>query len=370
MGLWGDKMGRSVALDVLKGWGILFIVLGHIVGAGSHLATGATQAFCDDGYKYFYAFHVPLFFVAAGMTFRQRPWGEYLRGRFFRLLVPYFVFGVVSILLYALLQGLSTALLTGYDTTGYYVRKTEALPWGRALLNLLLGGWWPLGFAANSVLWFIPALFSVELIAQAFARVFRGNGKAWGGLAVVLWGIDCLVPMPRLPWGLSLVPEYLPYFVVGSLIGLAEWPGRQAVRRWAGVGLIVAFGILAVLNPWQYFPKTVVQYALTVVLALGNVAGWWLLSQAMPLRWVAYCGASSLAVMLMHKFPVLFLQNACNPVRSLFAGGIGEALLGVALVFVFAVGCCLLAGCLLLRHFPWALGARGPSGAGAEGRME
>lgn len=33
-------MAHSVWLDTLKGVGICFIVLGHIVGAGAHLSSG------------------------------------------------------------------------------------------------------------------------------------------------------------------------------------------------------------------------------------------------------------------------------------------------------------------------------------------
>ncbi len=121
-------MGRNVGIDVLRGWGILFIVLGHIVGAGSHLSTGMAQDFCTAGYKYFYAFHVPLFFVVAGMTFRQLAWKDFLIRRAQRLLIPYFIFGLFSIALYWLMCSLSTQILQGSDTTGYYGGKAVALP--------------------------------------------------------------------------------------------------------------------------------------------------------------------------------------------------------------------------------------------------
>lgn len=348
---------RFVGLDVFKGWGILFIVLGHIVGAGCHLSFGTTQSFCEGAYKYFYAFHVPLFFVAAGMTFRQRPSREFLRGKLWRLLVPYFVFGVASILIYAALQTVLEALLTGHDTTGYYIGKTDALSLGRQFLNLLLGGWWYHGFAANSVLWFIPTLFSVELVAQGVARGLRSCRWAWLALAILLWVIDALAIMPHLPWALSLVPKYLPYFIVGMSVGLWGGPGPRSLRIVGGIMLIAGFGALAVLNSWQYYPRALWQYGYTVLLTLGNIAGWWLLSQALPWHGIAFCGVSSLGIMLMHKFPVLFAQNFLAPVRNLFTGGFAELALGISLTFFFSVGCCLLAYGVILRWMPWMLGA-------------
>lgn len=351
-------MPRFVALDVLKGWGILFIVLGHVVGAGCHLSTGTTQAFCEGAYKYFYAFHVPLFFFAAGMTSRQRPWREFLIGKGCRLLVPYVVFGVASILLYAVLQAGAESLLTGHDTTGYYMEKTDALPLGLTFLNLLLGGWWPLGFAANSVLWFIPALFSVELVAQGVSRGLRCCRLAWLALAVLLWVLLPFVKLPQLPWALSLVPKYLPYFIVGMLVGLRDIPGRRLVCLAGSLILILGFGLLAVLNPWQYFSRTVWQHAYTTFLTLGNIAGWWLLSQTLPWRAVAFCGVSSLGIMLMHKFPVLFVQNFLAPVRNLFTGSIPLAVAGTVGVTLFAVGMCFVAQTVIARWMPWALGIR------------
>lgn len=363
-------MARSIGLDVLKGWGILFIVLGHVVGAGSHLASGATQAFCEGAYKYFYAFHVPLFFVAAGMTFRQRSWGNFLKGKSYRLLVPYFVFGLVSIFLYACLQSLSETVLKEHDTTGYYTAKTEALSLGDQCLNLLLGGWWPLGFAANSVLWFIPALFSVELVAQGVSRGLRDCRGAWLLVALLLWIVDALGSLPRFPWALALVPKYLPYFVIGMLVGLREFPGARLLRFVEAVVLIGLFGGLAVLNPWQYYPKAVWCQAYTFFLTLGNIMGWWLLSQILPWRAVAFCGASSLGIMLVHKFPVLFAQNFLDPVRNLFTGSISLAVAGTVGVTLFAVGMCFVAQMVIARWMPWVLGMRrqtAETGAGHDG---
>ena len=351
-------MARSIGLDVLKGWGILFIVLGHVVGAGSHLATGTTQAFCEGAYKYFYAFHVPLFFVAAGMTFRQRSWGDFLKGKFCRLLVPYFVFGLVSIFLYACLQPLSETVLEEHDTSGYYAGKTDALPLGVTLLNLLLGGWWPLGFAANSVLWFIPALFSVELVAQGVSRGLRDCRGAWLLVAFLFWVVGALGPLPRLPWALALVPKYLPYFIVGMLMGVREVSGSCSLRFVGAVILLGLFGGLAVLNPWQYYPNAVWCQAYTFFLTLGNIVGWWLLSQTLPWRAVAFCGVSSLGIMLMHKFPVLFVQNFLAPVRNLFTGSIPLAVVGTVGVTLFAVGMCFVAQMVIARWMPWALGMR------------
>lgn len=349
---------RCVWLDVLKGWGILFIVLGHIVGAGSHLALSDYRGFFDAAYKYFYAFHVPLFFCAAGMTFRKKAWGTFLYAKWKRLLVPYFFWGLVSIFAYYFIRDVADGSLRTFDMTGYYTGKTAPFPLGKTLLNLALGGWWPLGFAANSVLWFIPALFALECVSQGLARVVKPMW-GWWLVGVGAWFLMVFLRIPfPLPWGLGGVLKYLPYFVLGMTLGTRAVPAPERRLVWGGVGVALAllFGGLAVWNPWQYFPRGVVQHMVCFALTMGNILAWLLMSQAFPLRLIAQCGVWSLGIMLLHKFPVLLLQNAFPPIRGLFAQSLPWALLGTGAVFVFsiAVSCLLSWGCL--RWGPEVLG--------------
>ena len=56
------------------------------------------------GHQAVYAFHVPAFFFLAGMTYRREtPIGTQLKKDARSLLIPYAVFGLISILIYALL---------------------------------------------------------------------------------------------------------------------------------------------------------------------------------------------------------------------------------------------------------------------------
>ena len=349
---------RCAWLDTLKGWGILFIVLGHIVGAGVHLSSGFGQTFCDAAYKYFYAFHVPLFFVVAGMTFRQREWKPFFIGKIQRLLFPYLLFGLFSIVVFGLFFPQIRDILTTAETTGYYQYKATLLPFWKQVANLFLGGWWPLGFAANSVLWFIPVLFSVEVVAQLCSRVLKVWWQ-WGLVAVVLYVLPHVIVLPQLPFGLRLVPDYLLYFVLGTFWGLKEIP---CSRRWllivSALGLLLLFGGVAVWNPWQYFPRTIGQHGLKMILTCGCIGGWLCLSQCVTLRWIVQMGMWSLAIMLLHKFPVVFFQNFVSPIRNLYTGGFVLLLAGLLLVSLLSIGLTCL-GCRCIQRFcPWLIGMK------------
>lgn len=73
---------RDTVLDITKGIGIIFMVLGHM-------------HFSDDVFnKYVYAFHMPLFFIVSGMLFNEKKTvKETVISRARSLLIPYISFG-------------------------------------------------------------------------------------------------------------------------------------------------------------------------------------------------------------------------------------------------------------------------------------
>ena len=73
-------------IDIAKGIGILLVVYGH----------------CQPPpliEKFVYAFHMPLFFFISGFLFRHKAgsFHRFIKGKVKRLLIPYFVFSLISI---------------------------------------------------------------------------------------------------------------------------------------------------------------------------------------------------------------------------------------------------------------------------------
>lgn len=348
-------MLRLMWLDVLKGWGILFIVLGHIVGAGVRLSDGVAQVVCSDAYKYFYAFHVPLFFFVAGITFREKKWGDFLKKKALRLLVPYFVIGGVSIITYWLLHDIGNAILQQTDTTGYYAVKAQYASIGAYLWTLMSGFIKGPMFAPNSVLWFIPALFSLEVIAQGVIRIIKSRG-GWLMLGVLVWLVSCWSSVPELPWISPKLPYHFFFFSLGLFVCER---GISLSRIWLfglSMLLIVGFGILAVWEPYQHSDIRFLRQIFHLFVACGNIAGWFLFAKVWEIRWLAFLGVCSLGIMVLHKFPILFLQHALPPVRALFQGNVLELAFGVMLVFVGSMAITLIGYLACLRWCPFVFG--------------
>lgn len=73
-----EKRQRDVLPDVLKGFGIVLMVLGHCIQSGSGMAyLEGTCYFEDRWYQFLYSFHMPLFMVISGFY----AWGSVRRAK-------------------------------------------------------------------------------------------------------------------------------------------------------------------------------------------------------------------------------------------------------------------------------------------------
>ena len=348
---------RLAWIDVWKGALILLVVFGHVLGGASHVAAGWAHDLCALGYKVIYFFHMPAFFWIAGRCWKPSPPGggylNFVRRRAQRLLVPYAVFGVASAAVYVLAGG-DAAALAAQARDSYYAGMGGGT-WTRHLLSLLHAGGWPdgEGFRCNSVLWFLPALFTVSCLYWLFDRLLpsRRGQLAVAVLLLPLSWLLCRASLPCLPWGLSLVPWYLPFVVFGRWLR----PEKVSFRwRGAGIALTVAWLVYAVCAGAEPNTRRGVWHfgwflAFTGMTFGGLVLSVWTVRRiGGRLAGVfASLGIASLGVMLLHKFLVLGLQLKVAPLREALGRG------GLATVAaVLAVGLLATAGSWALSRLP------------------
>lgn len=179
-------------LDVMKCLGIFAIYLGHL---GPQV-----------GYSYDFVFshHVALFFFASGcseaLSTGNQNIRSYLKKRIHSILIPYFVFGIISIAVYEL--------------------SCNAAPqWIRLQFRYLLEGAVRNTFCAGG-LWFFTCLFAVQVL---FIFLQRFCPKAL--LLAISLGMFCLScrfldPMnnPRYPYNLDSAGYFFCYYILGYLL--------------------------------------------------------------------------------------------------------------------------------------------------------
>ena len=79
---------RLVTLDILKGIGIILVVIGHMIGNQLNIR------------PWIYAFHMPMFFMIAGYCFDKHKYpdiGKLAWQRMRTLLIPCLYFIIISI---------------------------------------------------------------------------------------------------------------------------------------------------------------------------------------------------------------------------------------------------------------------------------
>lgn len=80
-------MDRIKSFDILKGFGILLMIVAHTFGPDNRL------------WDFIYAFHMPLFFIVSGYFFKHRPFLELFKKNRDQLLIQYIVLCAIVTLL-------------------------------------------------------------------------------------------------------------------------------------------------------------------------------------------------------------------------------------------------------------------------------
>jgi fucose 4-O-acetylase-like acetyltransferase len=76
-------MERIEAFDILKGIGIILMIVAHTYGPNNMI------------WDYIYAFHMPLFFIVTGYFYKQRPIAQLLKSNYSQLLLPYIAICII-----------------------------------------------------------------------------------------------------------------------------------------------------------------------------------------------------------------------------------------------------------------------------------
>lgn len=187
-------------VTIAKGIGILLVVLGHALKQ-----TGVRTVPEDMLVSVIYSFHMPLFFVLSGFVSvkilqysKREEYSKYIKSRAVRLLVPYFVMGIL------------------YMPLKYYMNSFARNQYDFSQSWKLL-----LGDNPNTTMWFLYTLFWVSVIALVLLR-----RSVLLPMLVASAVLSCLAY--ELDWSFR-VPKYLFFFIFGICI-------REHYEEFTGMG--------------------------------------------------------------------------------------------------------------------------------------
>lgn len=349
--------------DTAKALGLLLVFWGHLLEKvlpdPAHGIVGVPLAF--TAFKLVYAFHIPLFFVLAGMFFRRQDslrFGQLLVLRCKTRLLPILFFCALAIPFWM------TPLSWGLQDTGKPWVEIFDKSW------LLLRGL-P---ALNWVCWFLVCLFSVELMAaELIPFLDSGRRKITALLGLAALGY-LLTRQPELAaqklgltknwWFLQEAVVALPLYLLGHFYA-ATWlqPSPRQRSLAIAIGCTVVFLLSCDLNMKPPGPPTVnmsgsehgniILFYLTAMAGTVAMLEW---SRLLPqTRLLAYIGENTLPLMGLNGLLLQFFNKPIADVLARHAQG-GTLVLLFLLVAAASMLACLPFAWLLNRYLPWAVG--------------
>lgn len=329
---------RIPFIDIAKGLGILLVVLAH----------NDLQGYAPFVHKTIYSFHMPLFFFLSGMFFRPEiAFQDLLKRRFDSLLKPYFL--TILFIYFAAVF---------FDNMGFPVALS------RMLKSLYANGFY-LDWVA---MWFLPALFTVNLAAFGFYKLtsrLPGNGLRWLALAAMLTvgllTMKAFMPLDisllgrsmqlnGLPWSLDLALAAGAFFILGREVHnhtsekIFASPFTLLASAALGITLLILFPATVDMNTRQWDSPLIntlealagIAFVLALSRQIQNGPVW--LGNAF-----SYLGRISVVILIFH-----------NPVQSYLTPKI-DALIGVQpfnplLAYPFAVLVPIIIYEIFIRH--------------------
>ena len=299
------KKERLLWLDFGKAIGILVVLLVH--------------AECALGPVTYYGgmFYMPIFFVAAGYTYRHREEEtllEFLKKKARRLLIPYIAasgflwlfFWVKDSLLGKNPTDIRITSLLGilYSRNQYYTMEyTQENP---VLLDIL-----------NAPLWFLTAMFLTYLWYELIVRSQKKKLLlALGLTASILWHYRT---MRLLPWSLDAVPYFACYLWVGEQMRKKEEEKRLGELWFLGL-LLVVFLLSSNLNGSVNLSCGGYGHSMLLCLLAGSsgsllifAVGMWLEQRYMMIaKLCSLVGQETLWILCLHMFLYMFFKTGAE----------------------------------------------------------
>ena len=316
-----SRAERLSWLDVLRGIGISFVVIGHVYSNRTV-------------FNWLYSFHMPLFFLAAGWVYKEKSVLTDIKRRIQTIVVPYFSFGLLVLLYWQVIERRF---------------RDSDMSFMDSLLGLFSGCYDNLDF--NVHLWFLPCFFVTVVFFNILVNL---GGRKFAYIAVALMSLVYVVlPMPELPWGFNRVFKYIGFYAVGFFGARRE---TKIVDRNVGTGAIAVILLALNFSLSLHNLTTGIMWFVTAMIGVSSII---LISQLInENRILQYFGRISLIVLCIHgpvyrivvKIVSIPLHMGTDAVRE----NILLAMIGVAVTMLI----CSVAYEVVVRIAPWMVGKK------------
>jgi len=321
---------RSVAIDVLKGLGIILVVFGHTVHNTSL-------------HEWIYTFHMPLFFIVAGLFLR--PGNDIYLKRCKTILIPYLIFAVITFLYWRFLEIRFRPIDEGFDANSHF-------------FDIF---WQTNRFQFNIVLWFLPCLFITTILVNVLLTIIKNRIIILG--ICLLWIVVASLYMPDTnAFWIKETWYAFPFVTVGWLIG--GWVSKSE-NMLSNVPWFYKMTALIPLVAIMFLPHggSILSsqypngYAYFFVMAIICVLAVYVLSTLLVnQKWLSWLGCNTLIIMCLHDPIKRVVIKIFSYVMHQSSDEIRESIVLSLLVTAIVIGALVPVCKLINKRTPWLLG--------------
>ena len=198
------KKNRDNKIDSLKGFLIILVILGHLIGSNSNVINECAKTFI-------YTFHMPLFILISGYLTKVKDNTKDFWKGLLNIVVPLCIFQVINIICILVISGQFDHLL-------------------------LVTPYW--------TLWYMLSLAFWRIMLQYSPKGLLNNPVIYLPIAFILSILCGLIPDGRI-MSIQRTVNFFPFFLIGYYINKRAMP--QPDRMWnkfVSAGLIVTIIVL------------------------------------------------------------------------------------------------------------------------------
>lgn len=268
-------------MDIAKGIGICLVILGHNENPLTN---------------YIYSFHMPLFFLLAGIFHSSKSeYSIFLKNKTKALLVPYFSFSIILFLFW---------MVIGRKFGEATIKNT---PISHSLFGILIGRsidgissteWGP-------SLWFLPCIF---LTANLFYFIGKLSKKYIVLINILFIGLNIILSRVLtidLPWSLPIVSIALPFYSFGYLFKDKIQEKKIDSKYLLGTLLLFILSVLTHKTNGK-IEMSENEYNNILLFLLAGVSGSLFLINIVKLipsekfKWMSFLGVNTLILLAFH----------------------------------------------------------------------
>lgn len=341
---------RIKFIDISRAFAIIFIVLGHTIVHSEH---------CGMLYKFIYSFNVVLFFIISGYLFKikQEQFYVFLKNKFLRIMIPYFVWEFLFIIPYFLF---STNVDSSLGNNGSFSIK-------QIVLNIIIGNGNNSALKQNTSLWFLPALFTMEVIFYFIIKKLQKlNNKKFDIITLfVLFfiGIGSSYLKIDLIWGLKTVLNIGVFFYIGYLLKKYNMFERNSfLVKWYVSIILLLLGMIG------FYFNDIVGY---IDYVYGNyylmfLSGLFISLLIMNISYkikyskgLEYLGKNTMGILIFHKLIIILFQSKFGRISQILINSnfVLEVTISI-LITVISIFCSLLINEIIRRTLPILIGEK------------